>query len=170
MWLCSLVDVQEGNYWKLSEQLFKKPFDWTVPNDDNRAFDGRQLRERFCDEMHIDYRMENFPVEVSMFEMLIGLAYRCEDIMRGHEDKCMEMVCWFWKMIENCGLYVYTDDAYEIEFNDIKVEEILDKIINRTYTKNGRGGLFPLKHSVKDQRKVEIWYQMNTYLNDIYFS
>jgi hypothetical protein len=29
------------------------------------------------------------------------------------------------------------------------------------------GGFFPLTHPNDDQRKVEIWYQMNAYLDEL---
>ena len=33
---------------------------------------------------------------------------------------------------------------------------------------DGFGGLFPLKHAKKDQRKVEIWYQLQNWLMENY--
>jgi hypothetical protein len=48
------------------------------------------------------------------------------------------------------------------------VNQILTNLVERTYQKNGKGGLFPLKQPAKDQRRVEIWYQMAAYLNENY--
>ena len=58
---------------------------------------------------------------------------------------------------------MYTDEVYSRgEWENI--DEILNKFIDRTYRASGYGGLFPLRHSKEDQRKVEIWYQMAAYL------
>ena len=70
----------------------------------------------------------------------------------------------FWEMIDNLGLIGYDDASYADVRNRIRVSDILNNLIRRRYHRNGRGGLFPLKRPSCDQRKVEIWYQMNAYL------
>jgi hypothetical protein len=42
----------------------------------------------------------------------------------------------------------------------------LHKLNNRTYSKLGKGGLFPLRSSAYDQRKVELWYQMAAFMTE----
>ena len=51
-WLCDLIGVtKNGNtYWLLISALYERAFYWSVPNDDNRAYEGKNLRERFCEE------------------------------------------------------------------------------------------------------------------------
>jgi hypothetical protein len=44
------------------------------------------------------------------------------------------------------------------------VDEILERVIGRTYRPDGRGGFFPLRYAEKDQREVELWYQLNAYV------
>jgi hypothetical protein len=170
-WLCDLVEIKQRDksYWLLSNELFNKDFYWSVPNDDNRAFEAKNLREQFCEEVGLEYDLDDFPEEVSMFELIIGLAYRCYSIM---EDTLagMEMSDWFWKILSNVGLDKYTDDAFYGLKGQELVVKILDKIIDRDYERSGKGGLFPLKYSKKDQRKVELWYQMNEYLVENYYS
>jgi hypothetical protein len=170
-WLCSLIECNGFNkrsYWLLSRALYEKEFTWTVPNDDNRAYEGRNLRERFCDEQGIEYDFDAFPEGVSMLELIIGLAYRCESIMADSESEG-EMVEWFWKILENIGLDRFDDEVFYAEKGHLVVDEILEKVINRTYHSSGKGGLFPLKHAEKDQTEVELWYQMNTYLVENYY-
>jgi hypothetical protein len=170
VWLCELVGVDQitKSYWKLARVLFRKAFYWTVPNDDNRAFEAKNLREKFCEELDIEFVYDQFPEDVSMFELIIGLAYRCEYIMSGQDDN-MPMSDWFWKMVSNVDLTELDDDKFEEDDED-KVLEILDKIVKRSYKRNGGGGLFPLKHSKTDQRKIELWYQMSEYLVENYYS
>lgn len=172
-WLKEMVDSSE-QYQLLIEALHEKEFRYFVPNDDNRAFEGRQLREQFCDEMNIEYVESYFDFECTMLEMLIALSFRCEAIMSDKEFN-VKAEEWFWKILHNVGLDDFTDDyyvwdAFAPNWNADEVDDILERIINRTYDKDGSGGLFPLNKSRKDQRKVEIWYQMNVYLVENYFS
>ena len=70
---------------------------------------------------------------------------------------------WFWRMIHNLELDGYTDDIFEISIQET-VEEVLGRLNQRTYSANGSGGLFPLQSPTVDQRTVELWTQMQTYL------
>lgn len=162
-WLCGLVG-REG-YGRLLTILHRKDFFWSVPNDDNRAFEGKELRCRFCEECNIYYDYEQFNEAASMLELIIGLAYRCESIMIDQMDN-WDVLYWFWKILENAGLEKYTDE----QFDEWKVYQILDDIVDRRYNRNGFGGLFPLRKPKKDQRKVELWYQMCAYLVENYYT
>jgi hypothetical protein len=86
------------------------------------------------------------------------------------QDDDMKMCDWFWKMLENIGLNGCTDETYLDDWNDRYVDQILEKIIERGYGRDGKGGLFPLKRARKDQRKVELWYQMSNYLVENYYT
>ena len=49
LWLCELVDTKQNcRYTLLIKKLHDRAFYWSVPNDDNRSFEGKNLRERFC--------------------------------------------------------------------------------------------------------------------------
>lgn len=160
-WLYSQVSsVKEKNpsrtYWRLLKQLYTKEFLWIIPNDDNRAEDGRDLRHEFIDDRQI------YPVDLSwislgcsMLELLIGLSRRLSFEAEG------ESRGWFWKLIENLGLEKYNDNGPHPEK---EVDEILNQVIFRTYRRNGSGGLFPLRRAAEDQRDVEIWYQLCAYI------
>lgn len=170
-WLCDLVDIVQPHisYNQLGMTLHDKPFYWTVPNDDNRAFEGIGLREKFCEENNIEYVLDYFPEQASMLELLIALAYRCEAIMADMNES-ISMVEWFWKMLSHVGLDRFTDVPNPGVWEDYEVERTLDRIIDRRYMYDGRGGLFPLEHPNKDQRKVELWYQMSSYLLENYYN
>ena len=173
-WLCDLIKVNkpDQSYFLLVKSLYDKVFTWTVPNDDNRLFEGRQLRERFCEENDIDYvynrRYAWFVKDVSALEVIIALADRCESIMIDQCDNT-PMRDWFWTMMANSGLDKFTDEAYYYLNGAAEVDQILTKIIDRGYSRLGVGGLFPLKYSKNDQRKVELWYQMHSYLIENYY-
>jgi hypothetical protein len=145
-------------FWKLLKQFHEKEFFWFIPNDDNRILDGLELRNEFLSEIH--YRIGEEDEEwasagCSVLELLIGLSHRLSDLDGG------EPRIWFWQMIKNLGLDQF-DDQIPYDWED--VDEALSALIYRTYDRDGTGGLFPLTHPEEDQRKVEIWYQLNAYL------
>lgn len=129
-----------------------------VPNDDNRVEDGKELRFTFVREQGTDgvdvYWLE---LGCSTLEMLIALADRASF------ETSKEPGHWFWFFLRNLGLDKYTDAHWTPHINAI-VDRKLDRLIYRTYSPTGRGGLFPLRSAVEDQRKVELWYQMSAYL------
>lgn len=164
-WLYSQVGIvqnrnPERSYWKLLRQLYTKQFLWFVPNDDNRVEDGRALRPQFIDETGFqlgDSYEEWLALECSMLEMLIALAQRVAFESDGQPAE------WFWRLMHNLELDEYSDLIYEIAISE-EVEEVLDRVNNRTYDANGSGGLFPLRDPRSDQRDTEIWYQKEAYL------
>ena len=129
-----------------------------MPNDDNRIEDGKKLRYEFLNAQGIDeVDPEWMSLGCSMLEMLLGLARRASF----ESDEASTE--WFWRFIVNLGLYKYNDKTYTNEVSTI-VDETLDRVIFRTYSPNGAGGLFPLTHPRTDQRKVELWYQLSAFL------
>jgi len=168
-WLCNMVDSNVDNdqflrHTKLMAYLYKKQFRWFVPNDDNRAFEGMSLRRKFCEERGIafDYDLMGGELHntVTMLELVISLSVLCRELVYGLNENHDDISEWFWRLLINAGLPKYTDDV----FDEVEVDAILENIIERKYSRNGEGGLFPLEWSRKDQRKVELWYQMSEYL------
>lgn len=170
-WLCNIININRprDSYFILAQILHKRDYKWFVPNDDNRAADGRKLREQFSDEMQYDAsKILNYH-SCSMLEMLVGVARRIEDILYDPEEGD-RTERWFWEILGNVGLDKYVDSKYaEDSYGREKINLLIDNVLERAYKKNGQGGLFPLRRPKKDQRKVEIWYQMCEYLNDNYF-
>lgn len=156
------------SHWQLARVLHQTEFEHFVPNDDNRAVEGKDLRREFMNQLVYDvYEPEWEALECSMFEMLLGIARRAEFLADpGTLDG--EVAGWFWKILSNLGLDKYTD--YNINRGLVSLEEAaykLERVNRRLYERNGQGGLFPLiKEHREDQRKVELWYQLNLYLLD----
>lgn len=162
IWLYSQVgNVKERNtsltYWNLLRQMHSIEFIWLVPNDDNRVGDGRDLRYEWVTEFHIGARATREWLDrgCSFLEMLIALCRRIAFEADGQVDT------WFWHLVDNLGLSGCTDRS---NYNVYEVDDRIQTVIFRTYQRNGRGGLFPMRHARKDQRDVELWYQMNAYL------
>jgi hypothetical protein len=151
-------DITERSltYWKLLKELFTREFTWSIPNDDNRSEDGKELRQEFMSEESIDDAdAEWLELGCSVLELMVGLSRRLAFEAEG------EPHYWFWDMMENLGIHNYSDDR-RLQRKAIGV--ILDRVIFRTYKRNGEGGFFPLCAPVKDQRKVELWYQLSAYV------
>ena len=145
------------SYWQLAVSLYKKPFTWSVPNDDNRIADGLDLREEFIRKTKAERDRDWLALECSMLEMMVALSRRAAFESSGDAYE------WFWVMADNIGLRRFNDAAYNNRF-EARIEEIVDRVIERRYKSNGEGGLFPLIEPQEDQREVEIWYQMAAYL------
>lgn len=166
-WLCEMIHVDQGDksWWILMKDLHNKKFYSLIPHDENRAWDGLELREDYMRELwHPEYI--DIEGDCSVLEMLIGLARRMDfETSDPYEDSSNDKtVFWFWEMIDNLGLMPFDDESYVENHGMYFVNKILSKLVDRKYTRRGIGGLFPLMHSKKDQRQVEIWYQMSEYL------
>lgn len=146
------------SYRKLFHILYTKEFVWLVPNDDNRVEDGKDLRYEFLEVEEIDRSRRDshwLSLGCSFLEFLVALSRRLEFESEQGSD------IWFWELLENVGLNHLTD---RVDISQDEVEEVLDRVIWRTYDYDGVGGLFPLDNPEKDQREVEIWYQLSAYI------
>lgn len=160
-WLYSQIGPNNRNparsYSLLAEQLHNTEFTWSVPNDDNRLEDGVDLREEFLEFIQAERDRRWLRQNASMLEVLIALSRRAEF------ESTHEAYDWFWRMVSNIGLRDYTDDVYDERVHD-HVEDVIADVIERRYDSNGHGGLFPLHDPETDQRRVELWFQMSSYL------
>jgi hypothetical protein len=134
-----------------------------VPHDGNRVADATGLRDEFLDGYLKRYseldRMDLLVPEASVFEVLVGLAKRC-DFAVDHGEPF-----WFSTFMTNLKLRVFSDASYSAS-DAAKLERALRKFNDRRYDFNGNGGIFPLKSPTEDQRKVELWYQMAAYMTE----
>ena len=165
-WLCELVDIQRFSkhltYRKLLMHLHNIEFTWTIPRDDNRADDGIQLRRRFGlvrDDLSLQKYLRG---SCSVLEMMVALAVRCEESIMDDALLGNRTGQWFWGMIHNLGLSPMTDNRFDREF----VDDVIARFLNREYESNGRGGLFTVRNNMYDMRAVEIWSQLNWYLDE----
>jgi len=157
--ICSLrLKNPARTYWNLFRLLYTKEFVWIIPNDDNRVEDGKALRYECLEENGYDPNdvdQDWLKMDCSFLELLIGLSRRLAFETSGDPDE------WFWEMLENLELARYSDRA---PLPQKQIEEVLDQVIWRTYRWNGSGGLFPLQNARRDQRDVELWYQLMDYI------
>ena len=91
---------------------------------------------------------------------MIALASRLEFIMMD-TDLGDQTGMWFWEMIENLDLDEFSDTTY----NQAEVARRLDILLDRMYSPEGYGGLFPMCPCPADFTKTEIWQQAMYYLD-----
>jgi hypothetical protein len=166
-WLCKRVNIpHEKNYMKMAHELHCIKFEpgSAIETDSNRANDGLRQRVIFMDRYGPQGSSSNRGA-CTMLEFLIGLAQRMSFIM-GSEENDLHTAHYFWKLIGNLRLLKLSDDRYDELNGDFFVQEAVDRVLFRTYERDGRGGLFPLKRCFQDQRTVEIWYQMQNWLQE----
>lgn len=165
-WLCELVNIEQEDtsYWLLAKDLHRMPFYSLVPHDENRAMDGVTLREDYLNMVNAAKYVRLDLDECTLLEMLVALAQRINYETEDAHREVDHTAKWFWEMMDNLGLSEFSDDNYVRENGVVEVDDILERLVERGYSRNGRGGLFPLQRPECDQRKAEIWYQMNAYL------
>lgn len=157
------------NYKILLNILFSTDFRWSIHNDDNRATDGIEIRYDFEQDCNIDEDefMELMLIPCSVMEVICGLAIRMDLVMRDPEEPHINR--WFWEMIDNLGLLIYDDGAFERgDWNFTDVKNVLDIFMDRQYDELGHGGLFPRNSCDKNQTVTELYSQMNGYLMEKY--
>lgn len=163
--VCGRRYSKQVSYRKLLGRLHDTDFRYSIPRDENRAEDGIDLRSRFAINQGYEDLTEILDIldgPCSVLEMMVALCIRCEEFMDdpGIGDRTGQ---WFWGMIVNLGLGSMFDSKFDRE----AVDEAIDRFLDREYEADGRGGLFTVRHCIRDLRDVEIWYQLCWYLDSI---
>jgi len=146
-------------YLDLLNLMYRKEFVWLIPNDDNRVADGLDLRAEWFDNNGVSRTVMEFG-PCTFLEVLISLSRRLEFMA----DESAEG--WAWQLIINLGLHRMRDPLSR--YKTQRVDDILETVIWRTYDIDGSGGFFPLARPNDDQRKIELWYQMNSYVGELH--
>ncbi len=177
LWLYDHIKSKKYSYIQLCKILNSKTFRWNIHNDDNRCQDGLNLRYLYLEENHLDEHHIEVAYwikgDCTIFEMLVALAQRINDIMYDLDDQRDQTSKWFHEMILNLGLDIYQDgrnpDRRLNEMSELKIDDVLENLMDRTYDFNGHGSLFPMKNRPRKHRaEVEIWYQLMDWLEEVY--
>lgn len=176
-YLYKLVRPMPRTYYKLCKELHNKKYKWFIKNDDNRCEDGVNLRETFIeqgelDETHLEVQALQ-KGDCTLFEMMVALAQRMDYELSDLISPANRTNKYFFEMLKNLMLEEYTDSYLigdQLDYaSSGDIDDILESLINRTYSYDGEGSLFPLKQRYpKDMAKTEVWYQMMLYINENY--
>lgn len=161
-WLFALVEsARPGQtFLYLFRALHRTKFsaDPRVPLDSNRVSEALNIRAEFFRDSHIKDIEHTEEDRVSMLELLIQLAYDMGEITSRENN----VPSYFFELLENLGICIPDEEYTNIDAMDAYVYSVLQKVIKRRYKRNGL--LFPLQHANRDQREVELWFQMQAYL------
>ena len=162
-YLVRLVRTPESKrYTLLLEHLWRKEYYSILPNDQNRAKDGLFLRRE------VNEGQDFGPCRV--LEMLIALSRRMEFQLYGTDyDKTYKDL--FWELVYNLDLIKFDNLEAAKDAMYLEIDRILTNWIERRYSPDGYGGVFPLNKWKKNddkQQEVKIWYQMMLYLSENY--
>lgn len=156
---------QPNSFHRLLVHLHQTVFRWSIPKDKNRADDGRSLRRRFAIDQGIEGQEIYIVGPCSVLEMMISLAFKCEEEFMDDPAFGNRTSQWFWNMVVSLGLGSMTDKNFEYQYAD----SVTQRFLNRDYEPNGRGGLFTIRHCDRDLRNVEIWHQLCWYVDSILY-
>ena len=169
-WLYDLVCndgyVKELDYDELLFHLYQINFVFLMDRDENRFYDGISLRYYYGNEVSADQKQIEKVLDdrpCSVLEMLVALALRIENELMSDPEYGNRAWKWFWKMMTNLNLGGMTNDKFDEEY----VDRVIERMLARKYEANGRGGLFTIANCKEDLRDVEIWAQMNWYINSM---
>lgn len=143
-----------NRYSRLMSDLLTYPFEVIIPEDDSRLKEGAYLRHEFTGE-DVDLNT------VSVIEVLIAFAIRIDREYIGIPQEPHPEIL-LMEFFNNLKLLKYFNENY----NEEEVKNIITKFVTRQYNFNGYGGIFPLKHTNIDQRKIQLWNQMTMYLSE----
>ena len=128
--------------------------------DENRDIDALNMRREFFYSRKLIDTSDLWDDKRSVLEVLIAFSKRIVEVADepGEDDPSK----WFWIMIDNLGLLEFDD----IHFDSEKVDDIIERWLVRKFLSNGKFSIFPCQKVTSDQRDVEMWYQMQAYLNE----
>lgn len=170
-WLCSFVELDQRpdsndfSWAHCFRLLYNTEYTWVNERDENRACDGLALRWRFIlDNPEYEQYIYILDGPCNVLEMMVALAVRCEEQIMDDPAYGNRTYYWFFSMIRSLGM----SGNYNAGFNRRLCRKCLDRWMNGEYEPDGKGGLFTLKDPPCDLREVEIWVQLNWWLNERY--
>ena len=155
----------------LSMILFEADFSSSVDEDKIQMNKAKELRKVYSQEVgstrrEKDRLWKSIFNECSMLEMLVYLASSMNEMLNeSEEDQTPE---FFHVLLENGEFLGMDDEDWDFQHEAALRywKNRIRMITDRTYSEDGKGGLFPLREYSEDQRKVPIWYQFNAWLEE----
>jgi len=155
-------------YSRLLEILNSSIFHFSIPMDENRMTDGIDLRYRFGYEKGYSNQQMDIALRhnrsCSMLEMMVALALRGDEHIAYDYETGGKTDYIFNTMLESLRLKSETNERIDIRY----VESRIDALLNHDYDYDGNGGLFTVENPRQDMRHVDIWYQMNWFLQRLF--
>lgn len=159
---------ERQQYEHLLVALNSSMFYFTIPMDENRMRDGIDLRYRFAYDKGYSNDEVNLAINhnrsCSMLEMMVALSLKGDERILYDYETGGKAYYIFKIMLESMQLSEMTNGNFDPAYIDYRI----DRLLNHDYQSNGYGGLFTVDNPRRDMRNVDIWYQMNWYLQKLY--
>lgn len=157
MWICKEIEFSYERHWDLIINLQDRWFEHTIDMDRNRQEDGFMLRRQYCqDKGMVSIAIFGRTEYCTILEMLAALAIRMDDEYGDAKDPKPGSI--FEEMLDNLGLFEAEDET--------ELDYILSNWMDRHFAPDGRGSIFPIQNPRRDQRKIQIWDQMQEYIRE----
>lgn len=178
-WLLDKIpDARRYSYllWK----LFKKEFTFDeelAPRDVNRIHDVRDFIKTYLNESAVpdeDYSVEDYRGRIllkrrpSVLEAILVMCIKGENFVGSDVYNAGE---WFWLCMENLRIRVPDIHIFEPGVEQ-DIDDKIDIFLRRDYDFDGTGSMFPSDVYCRKNtscRTLELWYQFQWYLSDVYF-
>lgn len=155
-WLYKISFGESREWYDVMLDLDEVAFHWdsTIKYDENRALDGLQLRRDFLFAEGMTRETRDIDARpVSFFEVYVGLGKKLAHLLDRDLQASMA--------------YLMSIGPFQPYFDLGQVLEAAHRVMDRDYSYNGEGGLFPLQNPPRDQRLVELLYQLNLHVLDL---
>lgn len=177
-WLCMCSGI-EG---PLARLFFETDFRWKdgIVDDENRAKEAKDLREQYAiyilagDDLttaisedqwkDIEKLKKSILGPACVFEVFVCLARNMDDMLNMESESQVKK--YFSILMENAGFDVKDEEDWDDDSE--KTEKywtfVLNRVLDRTYCHNGKGGLFPVESSDDNEYDAvqrSLWDQMN---------
>lgn len=170
-WLCNRIGIEDypgKRYFILANDLWCMEWLSINPLDQNREIEALNLRKNYIMNSEADpYVIGDLGV-AKVLEVLIAIAGKMVELLADSDINDNTEERWFFEMASNAGLCIMEDERYLEHEGLFVTHEAMERVIERSYRRDGVGGLFPLTKPKNDQRKCELWYQMNQYILEKY--
>lgn len=165
-WLADKVGASYfgQSFSRLFSCMFDIPFIWVIDKDINRAEDGNRLRTDYASNNTVNWDIFGPNNGCTFLEFMVSISMRANDILYDPEEDSTPM--FFWEFMHNIGIDTFDDEGYGRRWDMFTLNQIVSRVLNRQFEADGSGGLFPLTKVREDQRKTEIWYQLQAYLRE----
>ena len=154
---------QNQNIMQLLWILYNYEFRVVVDMDYNRVKNALYLRDHLTEEAGLNIIENDF---CSVLDILVHLADRMAFNVDRLSERETGLRCYFWEMIENFGFEECTDGDKNWAEEEVLV--VLDDWVDRNYDENGSDTPYPIRHRVKKYQKMELWDQMQIYIEENY--
>lgn len=151
------------SYSQLLWILYNYEFRVVVDMDYNRVKNALYLRDHLAEEAGLNIIEDDF---CSVLDILVHLADRMAFNVDRLSERETGLRCYFWEMIENFGFEECTDGDKNWAEEEVLV--VLDDWVDRNYNENGSDTPYPIRHRVKKYQKMELWDQMQIYIEENY--